>query len=73
MDMLEFMLVSAGVVAWLATLGRQAMPKAERLPLKSWRLRELMSNVTIGYHQLVCVNRWRNGPTTASTRPLNTP
>lgn len=65
MDMLEFMLVSAGV-AWLATLGRQAMPKAERLPLKSWRLRELMSNVTIGYHQLVCVNRRMRRPVDGS-------
>lgn len=57
MDVLEFLLILAGVVAWLAALGRQAMPKAERLPLKCWRLRELMSNVIIGYHQLVCVSR----------------
>lgn len=57
LDALTALLILAGVTAWLATLGRQAMPKRERLPLSHWGTRELLSNVAIGYRQLVSVNR----------------
>lgn len=57
LDALNALLVLAGVATWLAVLGRQAMPKRERLPLNQWRTKELFSNVAIGYRQLISVNQ----------------
>lgn len=60
MGVLTGLAILTMVGVWLAALGRQSMPRAERLPVSQWGWREVIANVAIGYRQLVALHerRW---------------
>jgi hypothetical protein len=43
----------AAVVAVLALIGRLAVPRAERVPLREWRLRDIGANAVLGWRVLL--------------------
>lgn len=55
MDVVTAVLFFMVVFGWLAALGRQTQPVAERMPVSEWRLPDLVANIAIGYTQLVAV------------------
>ncbi|WP_028279394.1 hypothetical protein [Arthrobacter sp. H5] len=45
---MALVLIFGVAIVLLAAIGRGAVPAAERLPLRSWGLRDLMRNVWLG-------------------------
>ncbi len=43
---------AAAVVAVFAALGRCAVPRLERVPLRAWGWRDLLGNAVVGVHVL---------------------
>lgn len=68
MDVVSAVLIFTVVGVWLAALGRQTQPRAERMPVSEWGLPDLIANIAIGYTQLVAVQERMRG-TAARHRP----
>lgn len=69
MAVLSFVLIMSLVGVWLAVLGRQAMPRAERAPISQWGWQDVVANIAIGYAQLVAVHERMRQPGIRRERP----
>lgn len=58
------------VVAFYATLGRSATPRAERLPVSTWTAKDLLRNVVLGYRRHLELDR-RNPMTPHKRTPFH--
>lgn len=57
-------------LAYLAALGRSAMPRTERLPVTRWTARDLLGNVVVGGRRLIELHE-RNPMTPHRRTPLH--
>lgn len=51
--MLSTLMFFVALVAFFAALGRNTLPREERLPLTRWGARDLVANVILGARRLV--------------------
>lgn len=69
--MLPTICLAVASVAFLAALGRSAIPRAERLPWTRWTAKDLIGNVVLGCRRFVELNQ-RNPMTPHKRTPFHT-